>query len=192
MPVEPGGPIGWWSPDPRGVLEPADVHVSRSMTGALKRFEIRVDTAFEQVLDACANPARPHGWIDHRIRNAYLELHRRGWCHSVEAWQGDRLAGGLYGLAIGGLFAGESMFHSETNGSKAALIGLARGLGNTEGRLIDVQWCTDHLASLGISEISRRQYLRRLPELVAMTPCSMFSPVRHFNLGHADRWRPDD
>jgi len=192
MPVEPGGPIGWWSPDPRGILEPADVHVSRSMTMALKHFDIRVDTAFEQVLDACADPARPHGWIDQRIRYAYLELHRLGWCHSVEAWRDNRLVGGLYGLAIGGLFAGESMFHNETNGSKAALIGLARGLGDDGERLIDVQWCTDHLASMGVSEISRRRYLQRLPELVAMAPCSMFSPTGNFNSGHADRWRPDD
>jgi len=192
MPVQPGGPIGWWSPNPRGVLEPRDVHVSSSMAKVMGRFEIRVDTAFEEVLERCADPARPHGWIDQRIRDAYLELYHLGWCHSVEAWLDNQLAGGLYGLAIGGLFAGESMFHNETNGSKAALIGLAQHLGADPGRLIDVQWCTDHLASMGVTEISRRQYIRRLPGLLNTAPSSMFNPTGHFNLLHADRWRPDD
>jgi len=184
MPVEEGGRIGWWSPERRGVLEPADIHVSRSMNRVLARFEIKVDTVFEEVIDRCADPARPHGWIDHRIRSAYLELHRLGWCHSVEAWLDGHLAGGLYGLAIGGLFAGESMFHNETNGSKAALIGLARGLvagdppdANPRGRLIDVQWSTDHLASMGITEISRRRYLRRLATVLSTPPPAMFAPL---------------
>lgn len=182
MPVRTSGPIGWWSPDPRGVLELDNLHVSRSMSRALHRFEIRVDTAFGEVLEGCADPSRPNGWIDERIRSAYLELYRLGWCHSVEAWSNGRLAGGLYGLAIGGLFAGESMFHDETNGSKAALIGLAQGLARWSARrmtagpapLIDVQWSTDHLVSMGVTEISRRRYLRRLPDLVAMTPSPMF------------------
>jgi len=183
MPVEPGGPIGWWSPERRGVLEPGGIHISRSMNRVLKRFEIRVDTVFEEVIDRCADPTRPHGWIDHRIRSAYLELHRRGWCHSVEAWLDGHLAGGLYGLSIGGLFAGESMFHNETNGSKAALIGLAQGLiaGDSPGtdpadRLIDVQWSTDHLASMGITEISRRRYLLRLGSVLNTPPSAMFEP----------------
>ncbi len=223
MPVQINGPIGWWSPDPRGVLEPGDIHVSRSMSRALSRFEIRVDTAFEEVLDGCADPSRPNGWIDERIRSAYLELHRLGWCHSVEAWSDGRLAGGLYGLAIGGLFAGESMFHNETNGSKAALIGLAQGLTRSPdrrtshdpaphrpapNRLIDVQWCTDHLASMGVTEIPRRRYLRRLRALVVMAPPSMFAPgpdptgitgddgaklAVRTSLSRPDvRWRPDD
>jgi len=182
MPVESDGPIGWWSPERRGILEPAEIHVSRSMKRVLGRFEIKVDTALEEVIDRCADPARPHGWIDHRIRSAYLELHRLGWCHSVEAWLDGRLAGGLYGLAIGGLFAGESMFHNETNGSKAALIGLAQGLplsdppgADPRGRMIDVQWSTSHLASMGISEISRRRYLRRLSGVLETPPSAMFA-----------------
>lgn len=174
MPVESGGPIGWWSPTRRGVLEPEQIHVSHSMRRTIGHYEIRVDTSFEEVLDGCANPARPYGWIDDRIKAAYLRLHDLGWCHSVEAWRDGRLAGGLYGLAIGGLFAGESMFHNETNGSKAALIGLATGIADGTGRLIDVQWRTDHLESMGITEISRRHYLRRLPSLLAMESSPMF------------------
>lgn len=169
MPVEPDGPIGWWSPDPRGVLEPSQVHVSRSMSRFMSQqtsqLTIRVNTAFEDVIDACADPDRPHGWIDQRIRAAYVELHQLGWGHSIEAWRDDRLVGGLYGLAIGGLFAGESMFHHEANASKAVLIALARHLDDGRPRLIDVQWCTDHLASMGVVEISRRDYAARLPEL---------------------------
>lgn len=181
MPVEPDGPIGWWSPQRRGILEPADIHVSRSMKRVLGRFEIRVDTAFGEVIDRCADPTRPHGWIDHRIRSAYIELHRMGWCHSVEAWLDGRLAGGLYGLALGGLFAGESMFHNETNGSKAALIGLAHGIvgGNPPGtdprsRMIDVQWSTSHLASMGVTEVSRKHYLRRLATVLRAPLPAMF------------------
>ena len=196
MPVEADGPIGWWSPDPRGVLEPDQIHVSRSMSRIIDRYEIRVDTEFEAVLDGCADPARPHGWIDDRIRDAYLHLHRLGWCHSVEAWRDEQLAGGLYGLAIGGLFAGESMFSNETNGSKAALIGLARGLdqgmSDGSGRLIDVQWCTKHLASMGVTEISRRQYHQRLVEVLAMEPSPMFEVEISSHLHQHVRWRPDD
>ena len=173
MPID-AGPVGWWSPDPRGVLELSDLRISRSLRRSLRRFEIRVDTALPVVIDHCADPSRPHGWIDDRIREAYLRLHELGWCHSVEAWQDGRLVGGLYGLAIGGLFAGESMFHLATDASKAALVALVRGLDDGTGRLIDVQWCTDHLATLGVTEQPRDQYLERLPTLLAIDDAPVF------------------
>ena len=166
MAVERGGPIGWWSPDPRGILEPDAMHVSRSLRRSMRRFEFRVDTAFDDVVDGCADSARPHGWIDDRIREAYRRLHELGWAHSVETWCGDQLVGGLYGLGIGGLFAAESKFHTKTDASKAALAALANGIIDDHPRLIDVQWRTDHLATLGVVEIPRRTYLRRLREVV--------------------------
>jgi leucyl/phenylalanyl-tRNA--protein transferase len=174
MPVGgPRSPMAWFSPVRRGVLRPGDLHVSRSLAKSARRFEIRVDTACAEVIDACADPRRPSGWIDAAIRDAYLRLHAWGWVHSVEAWREDRLVGGLYGVAIGGLFAGESMFHRETDASKVALIGLVRLLDDGLDRLIDTQWQTPHLASLGTTEMSRRRYLRLLPELLA-TPDADF------------------
>jgi leucyl/phenylalanyl-tRNA--protein transferase len=143
--------------------------VSRSLRRALPRFEIRVDTAFEDVVRACADPARDGRWITEDIVEAYAGLHQLGWAHSVEAWQGGCLVGGLYGVAIGGLFAGESMFHRVTDASKAALVGLHE-LVCEDGdprRIIDVQWATPHLASLGVTEVPRREYLRLLE--VALT-----------------------
>jgi leucyl/phenylalanyl-tRNA--protein transferase len=140
--------------------------VSRSLTRSLRHFELRLDTACAEVIDACADPRRPSGWIDGRIREAYLHLHALGWVHSVETWREDRLVGGLYGVAIGGLFAGESMFHHETDASKAALVGLVEWLDDGQDRLIDTQWQTSHLASLGVSEVSREEYLRLLAEVL--------------------------
>lgn len=166
MPVEQGGPIGWWSPDPRGVLELDALVVHRSLRRSLRRYEIRVDTAFDEVIDHCADPARPHRWIDRQIRDAYVRLHRAGWAHSVEAWVDGRLVGGLYGVAVGGLFAGESMFHTERDASKVALVALVEELRDGHDRLIDTQWRTDHLASLGVIEISRSRYLERLAEVL--------------------------
>lgn len=164
-----GDPMLWFSPVRRGVLPLDGLRVSRSLRRSLGRFEIRVDTAVPEVIDACADPRRPAGWIDPAIRAAYLELHRLGWVHSVEAWCDGRLAGGLYGVSIGGLFAGESMFHRETDASKVALVGLVELLrdGPGEPRLVDVQWQTPHLASLGVVQVSRREYLALLPEAVA-------------------------
>jgi leucyl/phenylalanyl-tRNA--protein transferase len=164
-----GDPMLWFSPVRRGVLPLDGLRVSRSLRRSLHRFEIRVDTAVPEVIDACADPRRPAGWIDPAIRAAYLELHRLGWVHSVEAWCDGRLAGGLYGVSIGGLFAGESMFHRETDASKVALVGLVELLREDpdEPRLVDVQWQTPHLASLGVVQMSRREYLGRLPEAVA-------------------------
>ncbi len=169
MPMETGGPMAWWSPDPRGVLDPGGMRISRSLRRSTARYEIRVDTAFPEVLEACADPAREHGWIDGRIASAYVELHRLGWAHSVEAWDADGLAGGLYGVAIGGLFAGESMFHRRIDASKVALTGLVDLLGNGSDRLVDVQWCTPHLARLGAVELSREAYLEVLPDLTLAT-----------------------
>lgn len=169
MPMETGGPMAWWSPDPRGVLDPGGMRISRSLRRSRARYEIRVDTAFPEVLEACADPAREHGWIDGRIASAYVDLHRLGWAHSVEAWDADGLAGGLYGVAIGGLFAGESMFHRRIDASKVALTGLVDLLGNGSDRLVDVQWCTPHLARLGAVELSREAYLEVLPDLTLAT-----------------------
>ena len=167
MPLESGGPMAWWSPDPRGVLLPADLAVSRSLRTSCRRYEVRVDTAFAEVMAGCADPSRDRGWIDNRIIEAYRQLHILGWAHSVEAWDEDGLAGGLYGVSMGGLFAGESMFHQRTDASKAALVGLVGILGDGPDRLIDVQWCTDHLAGLGAIEIDRDGYLERLPGLLS-------------------------
>jgi leucyl/phenylalanyl-tRNA--protein transferase len=170
FPMPIGGrraPMAWFSPVRRGVMRPRDLHVSRSLAKAARRFEIRVDTACAEVIDACADPRRPSGWIDGQIRESYLRLHELGWVHSVETWRDGRLVGGLYGLALGGLFAGESMFHHETDASKVALVALVRMLDDGYDRLIDTQWQTPHLASLGVSEISRAEYLGLLPEVLA-------------------------
>ena len=156
--------LGWWSPDPRAVLPLDGLHVSRSLRRACRTAHVRVDTAFDEVVAACADPRRKGGWITREIINAYGRLHRLGWAHSVEVWRADRLVGGLYGVAIGGLFAGESMFHRETDASKVALVGLVERLcaDGGDGRLLDVQWLTPHLASLGCIEVPRAEYLGRL------------------------------
>lgn len=158
------GPLGWWSPDPRGVLPIDGLKVSRSLRRSAAGFEIRVDSAFDDVVTACADSRRPGRWITPRIAEAYRRLHDLGWAHSVECWRAGQLVGGLYGVSVGGLFAGESMFHRETDASKAALIALV-GMLAEDGdprRLLDVQWRTDHLATLGVVEISRDQYRTRL------------------------------
>ncbi|HEY6739363.1 MAG TPA: leucyl/phenylalanyl-tRNA--protein transferase [Actinopolymorphaceae bacterium] len=166
MPLRPGGPPTWWSPVRRGILPLETLRVSRSLRQSCRRFEIRIDTAVEEVIRACADPSRPGGWISDEIIAAYLRLHDLGWVHSVEAWTPDgRLAGGLYGVAIGGLFAGESMFHRVRDASKVALVALVdilRKDGDPDGRLLDVQWQTPHLASLGAIEVARADYLRLL------------------------------
>ena len=158
------GQVGWWSPVFRGVLPLDGIRVTRSLRKSARRFEIRVDTAVDGVIDACADPRRPDGWIDDDIRAAYLRLHELGWVHSVEAWRGERLVGGLYGVSIGGLFAGESMFHREADASKAALLGLVGLLHDdlAAERLLDTQWATPHLVSLGVVELPRATYLARL------------------------------
>lgn len=158
------GPIGWWSPSRRGVLGPGDLRVSRSLRRSVRTFEVRVDTAFDAVIAACADPERPAGWISPEIAQAYTELHRLGWAHSVETWQEGELVGGLYGVAVGGVFAGESMFSHARDASKVALVGLTeRWFADGDSRrLIDTQWVTPHLCSLGVREVSRERYHRLL------------------------------
>jgi leucyl/phenylalanyl-tRNA---protein transferase len=166
MPIGQGERLdfGWWSPDPRGVIPLDGLLISRSLWKATKRFEIRVDTAFADVVRACADPRRDGGWINGAIASAYTRLHELGWAHSVEAWSLDtgELAGGLYGVAVGGLFAGESMFHWRTDASKVALVGLVARLEQGGGVLLDCQWQTRHLASLGCVAVPRLDYLARL------------------------------
>ncbi len=179
MHVDRGRTLGWWSPDPRGVLPLDGLRVSRSLRKSCARFEVRVDTAFRETVEACADPRRPHGWITGDIRDAYVRLHELGWAHSVETWDtsgpDDRLVGGLYGVSVGGLFAGESMFHRAADASKVALVALVEIMREgIDGRLLDVQWATDHLQSLGAVEVPRSDYLRRLPAALALPAPPVF------------------
>jgi leucyl/phenylalanyl-tRNA--protein transferase len=175
MPFDSGPNVGWWSPDPRGILPLDALRVSRSLRQSMDRYDITIDTAFEQVVDECANPDRDGAWITSAINSAYCELHRLGWAHSVETR--DRLTGelvgGLYGIHIGGLFAGESMFHHSRDASKVALAGLVEHLRSQGVILLDVQWLTPHLASLGAVEVPRAEYLSLLANALAI-------PVRPF------------
>lgn len=169
-------PILWWSPDPRMVLRPQDFKVSRSFSKTLRNrpWEVRFDTAFERVLDGCAAPrdgslpppGQTHTWITPEMRAAYARLHRLGWAHSAETWIAGELAGGLYGVAIGAMFFGESMFSRARDGSKIALAGLVHHLGALGFGLIDCQMKTPHLASLGAREIPRAEFLCRVAELI--------------------------
>jgi leucyl/phenylalanyl-tRNA---protein transferase len=162
------GLVPWASPDPRAVfpLSPENAwprHVRRALRLG---FRVTFDQAFEQVLRACADERAEGTWITPDILNTYLELHRLGWGHSVEVWRGDDLAGGLYGLAVGALFAGESMFHRETGASKVAFAATAERLRERGFRLFDVQVMSPHLASLGCVEIPRSEYLRAVARAV--------------------------
>jgi leucyl/phenylalanyl-tRNA---protein transferase len=168
--------VGWWSPDPRGVLPLDGLRMSRSLRKSCTRFEVTVDRAFDEVIAACADPSRPHGWISREVQAAYRRLHDLGWAHSVEAWDDEGLAGGLYGVSIGGFFAGESMFHLRADASKVALVHLVRGLGECPTALLDVQWVTPHLASLGAIEVPRPVYLRLLGPALAGPPPPLFIP----------------
>jgi leucyl/phenylalanyl-tRNA---protein transferase len=167
-----GRRLGWFSPDPRGVLPLDGLKISRSLRRSIRRYDVSVDQAFAQVVSACADPGRPHGWIDRKIQKAYSRLHELGWAHSVETWEDGELVGGLYGVVLGGLFAGESMFHRRTDASKVALVHLVELLGGTGRRdaLLDVQWCTPHLASLGVIEIPRTDYGARLRQALLLQP----------------------
>lgn len=175
------GPLGWWSPDPRGVLPLDGLRVTRSLRVSCRRYRVSVDEAFPDVVAGCADRRRPGGWIGADITQAYVRLHDLGVAHSVEAWDAEgALAGGLYGVAIGGLFAGESMFHRARDASKVALVHLVEVLraDAVEGRLLDVQWATPHLVSLGAVELPRPEYLRRLRlalELPAPAPFARVS-----------------
>jgi leucyl/phenylalanyl-tRNA--protein transferase len=165
-----GDPILWWSPDPRMVLIPGEIKVSRSLAKTLRNrsYEIRTDTGFAQVVAACAGPRRDADgtWITAAVREAYLALHRMGHAHSVETWIDGALAGGLYGVAIGRMFYGESMFSNVTDASKIALVYLARQLARWDFGMIDCQMNTPHLASFGAREIPRAEFEKRLAKLV--------------------------
>ncbi len=166
------GPVGWWCPDPRGVLPAGALRVSRSLRASVRRYDVTVDTAFDDVVRGCADPARSGRWITPQIATAYAELHRLGWAHSVETWHEGELVGGLYGVAVGGLFAGESMFHRARDASKVALVALVARV-QADGdprRIVDVQWRTDHLATLGVREWPRRRYLAALAEALTLDP----------------------
>ena len=168
MPLGDGDMITWWSPPERGVLDFADLRVSRSLRQSCRRYHVTANTAFDQVIRACASQPRDGGWISPAIVEAYERLHALGWAHSVETWHDDKLVGGLYGVQVGGLFAGESMFHLGTDASKVALVALVSGLEHCGAVLLDVQWATDHLVTLGVREITRREYLQRLDTAI---PC---------------------
>lgn len=167
MPIQ-GHHLAWWSPDPRGVIPLDGLHVPRSLRRSCQRMATTVDAAFPEVIERCADRRRPGAWISGDIRRAYEELHRLGWAHSVEAWLPEgTLAGGLYGVSIGGFFAGESMFHTVTDGSKVALVALVAHLRSSGASLLDVQWTTPHLASMGAVDVDRNTYLRMLAEALA-------------------------
>jgi leucyl/phenylalanyl-tRNA--protein transferase len=161
------GKLGWWSPQRRGIVPLDRLRVTKSMRQSAKRFEIRVDTRFADVMRACGDPSREDGWITGEFVEAYSTLHQLGWAHSIEVFDRQgQLAGGLYGVRIGGLFAGESMFHAQRDASKVALMALVDRMRDSGMPLLDVQWCTEHLASLGAIEIPREQYLAQLAAAV--------------------------
>ena len=164
MPLTGTRELPWFSPDPRGIVPLDDFRASRSLRRSVRRFTVTADAAFADVIAGCADPGRPGGWITPAIRVAYERLHALGWAHSLEVWDaGGALAGGLYGVEIGGLFAAESKFHVRTDASKVALAALAGRLRAAGGaRLLDVQWTTPHLASLGARDVARPEYLRLL------------------------------
>jgi len=176
MPVD--GELGWWSPVQRGILPLDGLRVSRSLRKSVRRYEVRVNTAFDQVVAACASPRRDGAWIDGDIASAYSTLHAMGWAHSVESWRDGELVGGLYGLAINGLFAGESMFSHATDASKVALVHLVELLSDAyaDQRVLDTQWQTEHLATLGVVEIERAEYFRRLNLALAQPLPRVFDP----------------
>lgn len=176
MPLDNGPTLGWWSPDPRGVIPLDGLRIPRSLRRSIDRFDITIDTSFDEVVAACAGPDRDGAWITTDIRAAYSTLHRLGWAHSVEARNPETgaLVGGLYGIHIGGLFAGESMFHRTRDASKVALVALVAQLHSIGVILLDVQWLTPHLESLGAIEIPRNEYLSRLADALAI-PARPFS-----------------
>lgn len=179
-----GRPILWWCPSPRFALLPAELHVPRSLAKAVRRapYRITLDAAFGDVMDRCAKAPRPgqHGtWITKDMRRAYLELHRRGLAHSVEAWQGDTLVGGLYGVAIGEAYFGESMFAAAPDASKIAFVELVRRLADWGVSIVDCQVHTEHLERFGARMLELEDFLARVRVATAATP----SP-------DAWRWRP--
>jgi leucyl/phenylalanyl-tRNA--protein transferase len=164
MHIRPGL-LGWWSPSKRGIIRLGDLRMTRSLRRSCRRYRTTFDGAFDRVIANCSDPARPHGWITSEMTEAYSMLHRLGWAHSVETWdESGELVGGLYGVAVGGVFSGESMFHHRSDASKVALAALESHLRERGGVVIDVQWVTDHLASLGAVEVSRLGFQEFLDE----------------------------
>jgi leucyl/phenylalanyl-tRNA--protein transferase len=164
---EPGGPILWWSPDPRLVLFPDELHVSRRLARTLRsgRFTTTRDAAFPRVIRACAEaerPDQPGTWITPEMQRAYIRLHEAGFAHSVETWRDDNLVGGIYGVRLGRTFFGESMFHAETDASKVALVALVDWLKSGGIGLIDCQVSTPHMLRMGAREVPRAEFLRRV------------------------------
>ena len=164
--------IGWWSPQQRGILPLNKINISKSLQKSMKKFQVSFDQAFDQVIDGCGDDKRPQGWINKEIKIAYKKLFELGYVHSVEVWnKKDELVGGLYGVEVKGLFAGESMFHKETDASKTAMVYLVNKLKDAGGkRLFDVQWQTPHLKSMGVIKIPRKKYLSMLPEVMKTKP----------------------
>jgi leucyl/phenylalanyl-tRNA--protein transferase len=164
----------WWSPNPRAVLFPDDIHVSRSLAKAMRRetYEIRVDSAFRAVIEACAAPRgdNPGTWILPEMLEAYTLLHQQGHAHSIECWLNGNLAGGLYGVAINGVFCGESMFSRADNASKIALVHLARGLSAAGFSLIDCQVTTPHVIAMGATTLPRGQFIEHLRRPLTSPP----------------------
>ena len=159
-------PVLWWSPDPRAVLFPEQLHISKSLAKTIRKnvFDIRLDTVFKDVILSCAAPRpRQDGtWITAEMMQAYTKLHKLGYAHSIECWKNNKLVGGLYGIAIGEVFFGESMFSLERDASKVAFAALAKGAGKIKPKLIDCQIKSDHLQSLGATTISRNEFIRLL------------------------------
>lgn len=173
MAVDNRGELGWFSPDPRGIIPLDGLHIPKGLKRALKKdpFEIRINTQFSEVMDGCAE--RDTTWISPEIKRSYEKLHELGYAHSVECWDEDGLAGGLYGISIGGAFFGESMFSRKTDSSKIALVRLVERLNARGFELLDTQWSTKHLATLGCIDIPRFEYIDRLNSalLVKTTFC---------------------
>ena len=181
-------PILWWSPDPRLVLPPQEVKISRSLKKIIrqKQFRITINTVFEEVIQGCAlrgasskDQATQDTWITDSMNQAYVELHRQNYAHSIEVWQGEDLVGGLYGLALGSVFFGESMFSRKSNASKVALVGLCQHLINHHIKIIDCQVASDHLFSMGAKEIPREQFLQHLTQINSVAKTAQFDQLKH-------------
>ena len=162
------GEIGWFSPDPRGVIPLESFHQSKSLKRVVAsgKFEIRINSSFSEVIDGCAE--RDETWIDETVRESYMTLSARGYAHSVESWSKGELVGGLYGVSIGGAFFGESMFSRETNASKVALVALVEHLRKRNFILLDTQWTTPHLRQFGAVDIPKNDYIKQLNEAIML------------------------
>tara|TARA_B100000902_G_scaffold34675_1_gene41678 strand:+ start:2408 stop:2983 length:576 start_codon:yes stop_codon:yes gene_type:complete len=162
------GEIGWFSPDPRGIIPLESFHQTKSLKRvvASKKFEIRINSAFSEVIDGCAE--RDETWIDETVRESYVTLNANGYAHSVETWYEGELAGGLYGVAIGGAFFGESMFSRKTDASKVALVALVEHLNKRKFMLLDTQWTTPHLRKFGAVDIPKSDYIKKLNQAIKL------------------------